>query len=364
MPSTSKLGRLEGGRGDDDAALLLEDRRHARDDLLRPARRLDREHVVVLVLEVARLVGPQARERVGHGGRLEPGRGHVHEVDHARHENLRDQIRRCPHPTTGPVPRGARRADFSCVDDVSRFRGGAHRGSRTRGSAVHEPPGTARRSGFRAARAGPAVVLRGRTVRARRRPEVRDPDHPCRRLPGHHPRLRAAAPRRPGPALAHRRDRRGHRARPRRDRGGDPVPERPEGRSGARQRSADGPPRRGLHDLHRPARPADGRRLPLGHPVRTARPDPGLEGAPCARVSRIRGRHRGDRRRAQRRLRRHLRDLRREPAAQRGRRTAPAFTPSRSARPRRRRRSCRRASCRSTPSGGARPWRRTSSTSS
>src|SRR5207245_10777904 len=57
--------RLERRRCDDDVALLLEDAVHPVDGLLGLGGRFDREDVVVLVLEVASLVGPQA----GEGGR-------------------------------------------------------------------------------------------------------------------------------------------------------------------------------------------------------------------------------------------------------------------------------------------------------
>ena len=48
------------------------------------ARRLDREVVVVLVLEVAGLVGAQAGEGLGHRRRLQPDGGDALEIDDVR----------------------------------------------------------------------------------------------------------------------------------------------------------------------------------------------------------------------------------------------------------------------------------------
>ena len=79
-------GRLERRRRDDDVAFVLRGCVATRStSLLAPRRRLDGEGVVVLVLEVAGLVGPQAGERVGDGRRLQPVGRDVLEVDGVRH---------------------------------------------------------------------------------------------------------------------------------------------------------------------------------------------------------------------------------------------------------------------------------------
>jgi hypothetical protein len=50
-------GRLEGAGLDDEVALLLEHAVHPIDGLFGVARRLDREHVTALVLEISRIAG-------------------------------------------------------------------------------------------------------------------------------------------------------------------------------------------------------------------------------------------------------------------------------------------------------------------
>ena len=85
MSSTSNAVASSGRRRDDDVALLLEDPVHPVDGRLGLARRLDREDVVVLVLEVAGLVRPQPGERVGDRRRLQAdGRDgrEIHGVGH------------------------------------------------------------------------------------------------------------------------------------------------------------------------------------------------------------------------------------------------------------------------------------------
>lgn len=73
--------RLEGPSGDDDVTLVLEDPRDPVDRLGHVGRTVDGEGVVVRVLEVAGLVGPQSGEGVGHGRALEALGGHLREVD-------------------------------------------------------------------------------------------------------------------------------------------------------------------------------------------------------------------------------------------------------------------------------------------
>lgn len=84
MPSDD--GGLQRPSGDDDAALVLEDARDAVDDPGHVGHLVDGEGVVVLVLEVARLVGTQPGEGVGDRRALEALGGHVREVDDLAHE--------------------------------------------------------------------------------------------------------------------------------------------------------------------------------------------------------------------------------------------------------------------------------------
>ena len=77
--------RLERGRSDDDVALLLEDAVHPVDGLLGLGGRFDREDVVVLVLEVASLVRPQASQCGRHRRRLQADGGDVDEVHCVAH---------------------------------------------------------------------------------------------------------------------------------------------------------------------------------------------------------------------------------------------------------------------------------------
>src|SRR6266536_3772961 len=92
--------RLEWGRSDDDVALLLEDPVHPFDGLLGLGGRFDREDVVVLVLEVASLVRPQASERSRHRRRLQTGGGDVDEVHCVAHVAL--PATSPESPATGP----------------------------------------------------------------------------------------------------------------------------------------------------------------------------------------------------------------------------------------------------------------------
>src|SRR5262249_35591250 len=80
--------RLECGRSDGDVTLVLEDAVHPIDILLGLASRFDGEDMVVLVLEVASLVGSQAGERSRHRRRLEADGGNVDEVDCIAHVAL------------------------------------------------------------------------------------------------------------------------------------------------------------------------------------------------------------------------------------------------------------------------------------
>src|SRR5581483_8666906 len=80
-----ELGRLERLGRYDDVALFLEDLVHVRDELLGLARRLDGEVEVVLVLEVAGLVRPQAGKRVGDRRRLQTDGRDVLEIDGVGH---------------------------------------------------------------------------------------------------------------------------------------------------------------------------------------------------------------------------------------------------------------------------------------
>ena len=79
---------LERARRDDDVAFLLEDPVHPVDGRLGLARRLDREVVVVLVLEVAGLVGPQTSERGRDRRRLQTDGRDVAEIHGVGHDAL------------------------------------------------------------------------------------------------------------------------------------------------------------------------------------------------------------------------------------------------------------------------------------
>jgi hypothetical protein len=65
MPSTSNAVASSRGRRDHDVAFFFQDAVDPRDRLLSLACRLNRERVVVLVLEVTGFVRAQARQRVG-----------------------------------------------------------------------------------------------------------------------------------------------------------------------------------------------------------------------------------------------------------------------------------------------------------
>src|SRR6478736_1328600 len=80
-----ELRRLERRRPDDDVALLLEDAGDVVDDVVRLVRRLGGEGVVVLVLEVAGLVGAQPRQRLRDGRGLQTDRRDLREVDFVCH---------------------------------------------------------------------------------------------------------------------------------------------------------------------------------------------------------------------------------------------------------------------------------------
>ena len=80
-----KSGRISD---DDEVTVVPEDAVYPLDHVRRLARGVDGEDVVVLVAVVARLVGPQAGERLRNRGRLQPDRGHVLVVDDLRHTDL------------------------------------------------------------------------------------------------------------------------------------------------------------------------------------------------------------------------------------------------------------------------------------
>src|SRR5689334_4594040 len=80
-----ELRRLERRRADDDVALLLEDAGDVVDDVVRLVGRLGGEGVVVLVLEVAGLVGAQPRQGLRDGRGLQPDRRDLREVDFVCH---------------------------------------------------------------------------------------------------------------------------------------------------------------------------------------------------------------------------------------------------------------------------------------
>src|SRR6202020_1751108 len=82
----------------DDVAFFLEDPVHPVDGRLGVARRLHREDVVVLILEVTGLVSPQTRERGRHRRGLQAdGRDivEIHGVGHAHPRIANSWRRRC-----------------------------------------------------------------------------------------------------------------------------------------------------------------------------------------------------------------------------------------------------------------------------
>ena len=80
-----ELGGLERRRLDDEVALLSRILCTHAIVFFALLGRLDHEDVVVLVLEVARLVGAQPGERLGDRRRLQPHGGDVYEIDGVRH---------------------------------------------------------------------------------------------------------------------------------------------------------------------------------------------------------------------------------------------------------------------------------------
>jgi hypothetical protein len=88
MFSTLEGRSLERARRDDDVTFFLKDPVHPVDGRLGAARRLHREDVVVLVLEVASLVRLQTSERGRDRRRREPdGRNGV-EIHDIRHDTI------------------------------------------------------------------------------------------------------------------------------------------------------------------------------------------------------------------------------------------------------------------------------------
>lgn len=84
-------GHLQRARGDDGAALILEDAGYPRDGVGGVGGLADRELVPVLRVEVARLVRPQPGERIADRGGLQALGGHVREIDALTHAGSSSQ---------------------------------------------------------------------------------------------------------------------------------------------------------------------------------------------------------------------------------------------------------------------------------